>query len=215
MKRHIGKVVNTDARCIVVYMQIPGKETHALICPMDSVPERIEAAVMSLVESPEGQNETVLAGVLGRRLLPETGKTVLQSLHEAGLLHAIPIDNMVMLPMPNMPFPLRAIIEQMGGMVPEPETVIEKAVKEATESKFNPYGQTADLEATDNNRAIAANLIAEATMLEDEAFRKREQAYRHNPTLRPTTLVSQGEAVTVLTEAPKKTTRAKKATTTS
>lgn len=213
MKRHIGKIVNTDSRCIVVYMQIPGKETHALVCPMDSVPDRIEAAVMSLVESPEGQNEPVLAGVLGRRLLPETGKTVLQSLHEAGLLQPIPVDNMVMLPMPNMPFPLRGIIEQMGGVVPAPETVEAQAIKAATESKFNPYGQTADLEATDNNRAIAANLIAEATMLEDEAFRKREQAYRHNPTLRPQDIaLPVVESIAITESAPKKT-RTKKATT--
>jgi hypothetical protein len=215
MKRHIGKVINTDQRCLVIYMQIPGKESHALICPSESLPDRIEAAVMSLVDSSEGQNEPVLAGVLGRRLLPETGKTVLQSLHEAGLLHAIPIDNMVMLPMPNMPFPLRGIIEQMGGTVPQPETEADKAVKAAAEVKYNPYGHTADLEATDNNRAIAANILAEAIMLEDEAFRKREQAYRHNPSLRPTNLVEVPAATTVaITEevvAPKKT-RAKKAT---
>lgn len=217
MKRHIGKVINTDQRCIVVYMQIPGKETHALICPSESLPDRIEAAVMSLVESSEGQNEPVLAGVLGRRLLPETGKTVLQSLHEAGLLHPIPIDNMVMLPMPNMPFPLRGIIEQMGGIVPEPETVEDQAIKAAAESKYNPYGQTADLEATDNNRAIAANILAEAIMLEDEAFKKREQAYRHNPSLRPTNVTqsAQPEPIGATETAPVKKPRAKKASTTS
>lgn len=220
MKRHIGKIVNTDQRCVVVFMQIPGREDHALVVGTDNLPDRIEQALMQALESPEGQSPQPLGLVLGRRLLPETGKTIMETLHDLRLLHPIPVDNMVMLPMPNMPFPLRKLIEDMGGSVPNAQTQQTPVAPVQAQEKFNPYGQTQQIEATSQNKGIAANLLIEAQDLEAIANSKREQAYRFDPSLRPQTIAVAAPEVTTIAitdttvelKAKPKKTRAKKAT---
>ncbi|RYD59629.1 MAG: hypothetical protein EOP83_20555, partial [Verrucomicrobiaceae bacterium] len=139
-KRHLGKLVNTDIRCVVVFMQIPDRQDHALVVSTDNLNPRFEQALMSIVESQEGQAEPTLAKVLNRRLLPDTGQNFLQALHEAQLLRAVHIDQVIMLPMPHMQFPLRQVIEMMGGAAPamsEEHPVIDP-------DKFNPHVQNAN-----------------------------------------------------------------------
>lgn len=191
MNRHTARTKNTDQRCVVVFKQLPDRPTHALIIPTDSLPPRYEAALMSLLDSPEGKAEINLYNLLGRRLMPETGKSVLQTFHEAGLVHTQPVDNIIMYPTPNMPIPLRQVIESMGQSVPENKAAQPPTPQEAVQSplppveKFNPYGETKAQVTTEENAARARNLIIEAEMLEFEANRKREAAYSFDPSTRP------------------------------
>lgn len=178
MKRHIGKLANTDQRCVVVYMQIPGREDHALIASTDSMPPRFEQAVMEILESQEGQTDPVLANVLARRIMPESNMSVLQAMHEMGILVPVHIDRVVMLPQPNMPFPLRHIIEGMGNTLPKISESVEPQAQ-----KYNPHTANAQAISDENRMAIARNLIIEAEMLESDARRKREQAYAYAPSL--------------------------------
>lgn len=118
MKRHIA-ITNTGQRIVVVFMQIPGKEDHALVISSDNLPPRWEQYVMQIVESSEGQSDPDLGNVLGRRLMPDTTDTVLAALHKTGLLHPIHIDRVTMMPKPNMPYSLRTILQAMNRMVPD------------------------------------------------------------------------------------------------
>lgn len=231
MKRHIGKNIKTDQRCVVAFMQIPGRADHALVVGMDNLPDRIEQALISILESPEGQGTNTLATVLGRRILPETGKTMMETLHDYGFLMAVPIDNIVMLPYPNMPFPLRKIVEDMAAQNPnqqEPLPVQQPTQQAQPEpvqpqaqptDKFNPYGQTQQLETNERNVGIANMLLAEARDLEAIASSKREEAYRYEPSLRPRAIaptpLAEPVVQTILVEdAPKaKKPRAKKTVT--
>ena len=181
MKKHLGKLVNTDQRCVVVFMQIPGREDHALIVQTDNLNPRFEQAIMDVVESPEGQADPVLANVLGRRLLPESGKTVLQSLHEAGLLRTVHIDQVVMLPMPNMPFPLRTIIEGMGNTKLPPPS----AEAAAQQEKFNAPAVNLAASSVEERMGIAKGLLIEAELLQADADKKRKMAYQYAPELAP------------------------------
>lgn len=183
MKRHIGALKNTGQRCVVVFMQIPTREDHALICATDSLPPRIEDALMTTLESPEGQNDPVLGTVLDRRYMPDMGeKSILRALHELGLLTAVPIDNVIMYPLPSMPFPLRQILQDMGRIVNE--SAPSNVPNSAAEVKYNPYDST-DLQANEKARGKANAYLIEAQLLEEEAMRKREEAYRYDPSLRP------------------------------
>lgn len=232
MKRHVGRMKNTDARLVVVFMQIPGRKSHALVVPTEGLPGRYEQNLMALVESNEGQSSENLADVLGRRFLPDSNTPFLQSLHENGLLQAVPIDNVVMFPLPNQPYPLRAILQAMGRQVPEPGVPptpsFEQALSQLNEGvvaepafdpttlgapaeipveKFNPHLNNQQASVTEENIGIASNLLAEAADLEAIARGKREQAYRFAPSLRP-----QPEAparVTAAAATPKASTKAK------
>lgn len=207
MKKHIGKIVNTDQRCVVVFMQIPGREDHALIVQMDNIHPRFEQIVMDIVESQEAQSVATLADVLGRRIMQDTGKTVLQSLHDGGLLRAVHVDQVVMLPMPNMPFPLRTIIEGMGGaLAPQTATSI------AEQEKFNAPAQNITAGNDEQRLGIARNLLIEAELLQVDADKKRAMAFKYAPELAPNAKVVEKPQVELDSVVTKKPAAKKKAT---
>lgn len=218
MKRHIAKISNTDQRCVVAFMQIPGRETHALVVPTDALPPRYEQALMEVLESPEGQNDECLAEVMGRRLMPDNGRTVLQTLHEQNYLVPVPVSNVIMMPVPNMPFPLAQVLSGMGRSVPshaDGTPVVDPSVARYDQHAVNRAALSAEA-----SHGIARNLLVEAEMLENEARRKRETAYSYAPDLAPKLTASDSlnvdvSSVTLPTEkaakAPKtRTPRAKK-----
>lgn len=181
MKRHVAKMANTDQRLVVVFMQIPGREDHALVIPTDTLPARYEQAVMEILESPEGQAEETLANVLSRRLMPDSGKPVLQALHEGRMLLAMPVANIMMMPMPNMPFPLSSILDGMGRKIPAPQ----QAAPDMAVEKWNQIQVNQKIEGVENRRAVAQNLLIEADMLETEGRKKRAEAFRIAPEMAP------------------------------
>lgn len=178
MKRHIGKLKNTDQRVIVVFMQLPERPDHALIVSTDNLNPRLEQAVMDIVDSDEGQNDSILANVLARRLMPDSTASVLNVLHESGLLRTVHVDQVVMYPRPNMPFPLRDILEQMGDKLPIP-------TRETVEEKFNPHVNNVNARTDEERVNIAKNLLVEADLLSSEAEKKRQTAYSVAPELNP------------------------------
>lgn len=206
LKRHAGKLLNTDQRVVVVMMQIPGREDHALVCPTDTLPPRYEQAVRDLLESNEGQSEEMFANLLSRRFMPDTGRTVLQTLHEENRLIPVPVSQVVMLPHPARPFPLEQILAAMGRKVPastattnavappmpvaqpQAQALAEAALPQAkppTTEKFNPHVVNQQAHVSDQNVGTAKNLLIEAEMLEADAQSKRSRAYAMAPSLRP------------------------------
>lgn len=179
--RHVAKVANTDQRCIVAYMQIPNREDHALVIPVDGLPPRIEQAIMQVLKTPEGQQEETFANALHRHRMPDSGDTILASLHKSGKLVPVPVANILMLPQPNKPIKLTYILEQLGRM---PHQMNETANNFATE-KFNPHINNQEATSTEGNRNIARGLLMEAEMLEAEARKKRDQAYSYDSSMRP------------------------------
>lgn len=177
--RHVGKVVNTDQRCVVAFMQIPNREDHALVIPTDNLPPRYEQAVMDLLTTNEGQTEETFANVLSRHLMPDTRETILESLHNTGKLVAVPVNNIVMLPRPNQPVKLNFILEQLGRLTQQ------QVPNQFAAEKFNPHTANQRADQSENARAIARNLLVEAEMLETEAKKKRDLAYAQDASLRP------------------------------
>jgi hypothetical protein len=181
MMRHVGKIANTDQRCVIAFMQIPNREDHALVIPTDTLPPRYEQAVMDVLKSAEGQNEECFALALSRRLMPDTGKDIFATLHEGAMLLAVPCHRVLMLPRPNQPIKLIDILTQLGRHV---RTADDMMRQEQTD-KFNPHAQNMRAEDVEHRRNIAQNLLLEARLLEADAHKKREAAYGYDATLRP------------------------------
>lgn len=182
--KHVGKLKNTDRRIVVVYMQIPGREDHALVIDTDALPARYHDDLMSIVQG-EGQHSTVLADILGRRIMPYTGVDMLSTLHSAGAMQAVPVSNIIMLPNPNQGIPLVDLLKHMGRVNPEPAAQVTQ-----TEYRDNRIVENQAIDRDDAKFQIAANILAEAKMLDDEAARKRESAYSIYPALRPVATVA-------------------------
>lgn len=175
-KKHVGRIRNTDRRCVVVYMQIPGNDENALIIDTDALPDRFHDALMDVIDSKEGQEVQHLHTLLSRRVMPDMGIDMMNALHAHGLLRAVDIDNVVMFPAPNAPCPLRTIVDYMNG---NPEEKVEMGLLE------NRFLENQKSDASQGQIDMANNMLAQAQDLENSANAKREQAYRLVPHLRP------------------------------
>jgi hypothetical protein len=198
MTRHVAKLANTDQRCVVAFMQIPNREDHALIVPTDNLPPRMEQAVMDVLKSPQGQQEENFGVALSRHLLPDTGQNILEALHMSKRLVAVPVQQVLMMPTPNNPVKLSSILESLGRL---PDQQTQGLMQEYATEKFNPHINNQVASSNENQRAIANNLIVEAEMLEMDAKRKRDQAYRLDPSLMAARLASPLAALDTVTEA--------------
>ena len=184
IKKHVGKVKSTDKRCVVVFMQLPGELSSALIIDVEALQPRYEQILLDVVDSVEGQAENDLAAAMSRRTVQESGRTVLEEFHRQGLMRKEPMDNIIMMPRPNMPFPLRDILQQLGKL--EESTVAEvPAPNDNAEVKYNAFTNNQNAAGEEKRQAMAMNFIMEAEMLDAEAAKKREQAYAVAPELRP------------------------------
>jgi hypothetical protein len=182
MMRHVAKIANTDQRCVVAFMQIPGREDHALVIPTDNLPPRFEQAVMDVLKSPQGQQEEDFAVALSRHLLPDTGQNIFETLHAQGRLMPVSVYQVIMMPSPNNPVKLSSILENLGRL---PDAQARSLLKEYAVEKFNPYINNQKAASSEHTRSIARGLIIEAEMLEMTANQKRKQAYEIDSSLRP------------------------------
>jgi hypothetical protein len=183
LKRHVGKLLNSDRRCVIVYMQIPGRETHALIVDTDSLPDQFHQALMDVVESDPGQNTQNLAEVLDRRASPDAGSNLMNSFHQRGFLRAERVENIIMLPKPNAPYPLVKIIESMNKNK-RASIAVEQQDVDFVE-KYNQHTANLKVDNLENKLAIAQSILYDAKLLEEEVIRKKNQAYNMMPSLRP------------------------------
>jgi hypothetical protein len=185
IKKHVGKIKSTDTRCVIAFMQLPDNKEKALIIDVEALPPRYEQLLLSVVDSAEGQAETDLASAMARRVVQDTGNTVLVEFHRLGMLRAESIDNIILLPQPNTPYPLRDILEQLGRLAPTEAAVASQTAQTDADVKYNPVINNMNAAERDQRAQQAINFIAEAEMLEAEANKKREQAYRLVPEMRP------------------------------
>ena len=186
--QHIGVVNenNLDKKCLVVYLQIPNKETHSLVVYTDSLPDSWHQPIMNLLEGPEAQTAKSLSEVFHRRILPVTNKNILESLHVAGLLVSVPVEFVYLMPRPNVKMPLTDILKAMGTLSDSTKV---------SDQNANFYRDQTII-GNDEQRVSSANsLLVQASLLEEDARSHRERAYKIAPELRPNTAQKIVEAV--------------------
>lgn len=187
--RHVGKLRQTDTRCVVVMMQIPGREDHALIVESDSLPDHYHQNVMACLESKEGQSNVNFGDELSRRqiFIADRGNmSILQALHEARFLRPVKIDDVLMVPSPGNAFPLKTVLESMGTNVPGEKYALDPS-QDPNLPKFNPHLHNINSKSSEEKISSAKGIISQAEYLEADAKRLREQAYALAPELRPNT----------------------------
>lgn len=194
MLKHTGQLNNTGKNVVVVFMQLPEDEDHALVIDTDALPDMFNESLRRIVESTEAQQAKNLADVLARRMSPDgSGTTMLQKFHQANRLMKTPVSNVTMVPRKGVRWPLQEVIgalNQNQDSLPQgfddldPET---KAAVAAEVKKFNVHASNQEGETISGRKGDAAALLEMAKLLEADAQGKREQAYRMDPSLRPNT----------------------------
>ena len=173
--KHIGTHKGTNQRLSVVFLSIPEEKDNALVVYSDSLPDKYHDDFMSAVESPEGQSSRELYEVLTRKLFWHGG-TMLDTLHNEGLLVKMPTSTIIMTPNGQTSIPLDELIEQMSDIEPVTATDTGPTVQERMEEQV-------DQSLGDDNKRIAQNLLIQAVMLEEEATKKRAEAVEYDPSL--------------------------------
>lgn len=173
--KHIGTHKGTNQRLSVVFLSIPEEKDNALVVYSDSLPDKYHDDFMAAVESPEGQSSRELYEVLTRKLFWHGG-TMLDTLHNEGLLVKMPTSTIIMTPNGQTSIPLDELIEQMSDIEPVTATDTGPTVQERMEEQV-------DQSLGDDNKRIAQNLLIQAVMLEEEATKKRAEAVEYDPSL--------------------------------
>lgn len=175
LTRHIGLEAGTGTRLALIMTILPGTE-DCLVANIDRLPGDLKENFMHALSSNEGQSCINLADVLARRLYSDSGKNLLQTLHEYGYIRKLSIDAVEMSPISSMRMPLRTVLVESG--------ILQRPF-DGGASKFNPHNFNAEQANVGEALGTARNLLLEADMLETEARSKREKAYTFAPSLRP------------------------------
>jgi hypothetical protein len=200
LRRHTGKLKNTGQRCIVVFRELPDEPDSALIVQPDQLPDAYHSNLMSVLDETATQQELELSEILNRRMFND-GVVMLQALHSKGFLTKTSVDNVDLYPLPNTPLPLReaniAINAAKGGdfAARSAENKNKHDAKAGLSGSQVPVDGQAGFrnltegvvptDAGEDSAAVAAGLIVQAELLEQDAMALRDKAYMLDESLRP------------------------------
>lgn len=191
MLKHIGR--HGDRKVAIVFREIPGNDHMCLVIYPDVLPTHIHDSIMKVIESPVGQAENSLADALHRNLLPD-GRPILEALHREGMLKKVASEHVIVTPTPTSSVKLdelnrlireletgseaakrMAEIDASKGIVPpekkrqaEAEFKRQRLEREQQQRKRGETLQAPPTGALDD-KALAANMLSQAKLMETEA----------------------------------------------
>ena len=184
MTKHVG--LYGDKPCVVVFREVPDEVDQALIVISDSLEGQFHDDIMSVVDSPEGQESNNVSEVFFRRRLTD-GENMLEALHTRGKLTKVPVDMVKLTPAPNQSVELAEVNAELSKIETgsNPPLVTEQNVENLSQ------GDVPVDEAEDSNQ-VAQNLLSQASLLREDAKvllgdadSKEEEAYKLAPELKP------------------------------
>jgi hypothetical protein len=189
LKKHSGQLKNTGVRVAVVFRKIPTDDSFCLIVETERLPDSYHDTVIQCLNSRESFETNEFYEVLNRRTFPD-GLNCLTALHQKGFLRKEPVDNIVMLPLPNQPVPLSLINATIVGKVDEYKARASGQAVNKVEDTRSPEEKAraaAEIAARmqGDSQSLAKELLAQAESLEEVAAGKREEAYQLAPNLKP------------------------------
>ena len=184
--KHIGQLKTTGSKVVVVNRTLPGDPMSSLVIDKDALRPFESDQVMDLLESADGQNAFEFAHQLGRARMPLEdsldpneanaansikGITVLEHLHNKGLLMKQPTENVLMIE----PGADAIQLDRLNEIIAEQKGVRVEGL--AIQSDTNDQG--------DSNKTEAKLMLNRASKLEEQMNAMRERAYELDPELRP------------------------------
>ena len=120
MLKHIGK--QGDRKVAIIFREVPGEDHMALVVYPDLMKTEMHDALMSAIESPEGQQSNNLGEAIHARMFPD-GRQMLAALHAEGMLKKVQTETVTVTPAPNATVRL----DEMNGIIREMEQGAEAA----------------------------------------------------------------------------------------
>jgi len=213
--KHVGRLKNTGDRVIIIFRELldgDGNTTdpdHALVVYPDRLQDRYHDRVLDLLESDRAQQTENFFEVLHSRTFHD-GNNMLTFLHQQGFLKKVQVDNVVLCPNTHERIALRDYNESLENNNPNAahrlqDYVDEKQRKTASnQQKTNEQvtvtaddimGQQnstpqhpSDASPEEQAKAMLTQahiMEEERNMLDREISKKKDEAYRLNPSLKP------------------------------
>ena len=197
--KHVGQIINTQRRCVVVFREVPDEPENCLVVDTDALQDWMHDDVINAVESPGAQASPNFYEYAQRTMFTD-GSNMLQTMNARNLLQKVSTDNIMMTPNQTSQVKLSElndiIREQSGGTpVVAPELMGEAdmqgkdtspVVTEAVEAEASaPAPTVAPADGVMGDEDVAKGMISQAEYFEGEAKRLREEAYALDDNLRP------------------------------
>jgi hypothetical protein len=182
--KHVGRIKSTGRRCMVVFRTLPNDAFNCLIIQTESLQPDYHDQLISLVESPAGQNANEFSEVLARGMFSD-GSTMLPSLYVKGLLVKAPTDAIEMIPSTNATIMLselnQMIAEQQGVSVQDlaikPNAAQNIEISEL--AKVQNLPSDAELAKADPGRTTSTSVnYEEPTLPENSTPEEQAKIYR-------------------------------------
>ena len=188
--KHVGQVINTQKRVIVVFREIPDEPESCLVVDTDAAPDWMHDDLITAVESNGAQASANFYEYAQRSVFTD-GSNMLTTLHEQGRLNKHPTKNIAMTPNNSVSVNLAElntmIATETGGapvVVPD-DTEFGNAGMDVVPD-INAIAQaTPEAEAVIDDGDLAKNMLAQAEGFLAEAETLKAQAYDLDPSLKP------------------------------
>jgi hypothetical protein len=203
--KHIGR--HGDRKVAVLFREVPQEDHMCLVIYPDTLPAPWESAIMKVIESDHGQASENFADALHRSLLPD-GRVILETLHREKMIKKIRTADVIVTPRSDSSIRLDELNKMLREMKTGEEAIKKMAendaargmvapdVKRAAEQAYKDGRQPpvsraqAPQDGALDDRAIAGNMLAQATRMEAEAkgliaeaARMKKEAERMDPTV--------------------------------
>ena len=198
--KHVGQIINTQRRCVVVFREVPDEPDQCLVVDTDALQDWMHDDVVNAVEAPGAQASPNFYEYAQRTMFTD-GSNMLQTMNARNLLQKVSTSNIMMTPNQTSQVKLSElndiIREQSGGApVVAPELMAEAdmqgkdtspVVTEAVEAEqaSAPAPTVAPADGVMGDEDVAKGMISQAEYFEGEAKRLREEAYALDDNLRP------------------------------
>jgi hypothetical protein len=214
--KHVGK--HGDRKVVILFKEVPNEDHMCLVIYPDVLPAPWEDAIMRALTSDMGQQANEFADALHRTLLPD-GRVVLETLHMEKMIKKIRTADVIVTPRSDSKIRLDELNKMLNEMK-QGEAAIKKLAendaarglvdaptKRAAEQAFKESRQQsstrvqAPQDGALDDRAIAGNMLAQATRMEAEAkgliaeaARMKKEAERMDPTVTASKIPTQQPA---------------------
>jgi hypothetical protein len=196
--KHIGRIKNTGAKVVVVFRTLPGDSGSALVLGTSTLNDSYHDALMTLLESSQGQEVNEFGEIMFIRRFPD-GRPMLSAMQADNRLQKVATADVIMMPSPTSDMPLDQLnvliaeqhniaVDDLAGLVNgnddsnKIETVASVKEVPAVDTDIPaPLRAQAAADEALSDTDIAKSYRSQADALYKEAARLRKQADELDP----------------------------------
>ena len=184
MLKHVGRMISNSRKVVVAYKVVPNEPENAIVVTTENLMAEEHDTLMTLLESPAGQEAEDLATAMARTPLPD-GRNMLAAFHTTGKMVKVPTNSVEMTPNNQTKIRLselnEIIAEQRGITVADLSLGNTAAAPAETEiNEVNPVEAIQTEVLSDED--LAKQYRSQADALYKEAAELRRQAEELAPT---------------------------------